>query len=469
MARPQPTKEVMAYYPIPFTPRPDQVETIDKLCTWERNGCFYPVGGGKTFISTYVAFYWALHDFIDQIIILCPPILVKQWVAWLESFKGTSVCRYAGTKARRAQLRLDADCIVTTPGLFKNDHDRFMTYFRKRRVFMIVDEATVVRQCETLAHKAVREFIDTGQKMLSLLTGTEISAPFQAYGYIKLITPHIYSSYRQFALCHITGVDQYDTPREYRDLEGIKINLLLQAVRKEAREIMDLPGVNYVPIEYELDPKHKKLYDKVVSEQLVELDDGQILDGLIPQRMRMTCQQVLMVPSEFEGVNIQPAGFALIDAMRSELGNEKLMIFANFNSSNEAIYDYCMDKGINAALVYGGPLRSAAKNQADLKRFLEDPACQVLVGNPKSCGIGVDGIQEVCRAALFLELVPFDLFEQAVGRINRSGQNDKCVIWMAIASGTIQVDMKRKALQKEDLAKKVVPTKAHLRDALMGR
>src|SRR4030042_5948734 len=141
--------------------------------------------------------------------------------------------------------------------------------------------------------------------------------------------------------------------------------------------------------------------------------------------------------------------------MRSELGKEKMMIFANFKKSNEEIYDYCVGIGMNVALVYGGPRGSAAKNQAELKRFLTDPACQGLVGNPKSCGIGVDGIQKVCRAALFLELVPFDLFEQAVGRINREGQLRKCIVWMGIASGTIQVDMKRKALKKEDIAKKV--------------
>ena len=229
---------------------------------------------------------------------------------------------------------------------------------------------------------------------------------------------------------------------------------------------MDLPGVNYVPMLYDLDKKHKKLYDKVVKEKLVTLDDGSILDGLIPQRMRMTCQRVLMTPAEFEGANIKPAGFKLIDAMISELGNEKLMIFANFHSSNEAVFAYCKSIGLNTALVYGG--NSVKKNQAEIKRFLEDPKCQVLAGNPRSCGVGVDGIQRVCRAALFLELVPFDYFEQAVGRINREGQLRKCMVWLAIAAGTIQVDMKRKALEKEDMAKRVVLTKAMLRKALLG-
>jgi len=462
-----PTEEVLKFYPLPFTLREDQVETIDILCQWQRDGCFYPVGGGKTVIATFVAYYWGLQDAIDQIIVLCPPILLRQWASWFRSFEGVTVSQYSGTPAQRAKISLDADCIITTPGLYKNDYEKIMDIFGPRRVFLIIDEATVIRQCETLAHKAVRDFMNTGYKMLSLLTGTEISAPFQAYGYIKL-TPQVYRDFRYFTIVHITKLDQYKTPCDYRDLDLMSKNLLLQSVRREADDIMDLPQVNYVPMLYDLEPKHMKLYEKVVNEKLVTLDDGKILDGLIPQRMRMTCQRVLMVPSEFEGVNIKPAGFKLIDAMISELGNEKLMVFANFHTSNEAAFDYCEKLGLNTALVYGGSRRTASRNQAEIKRFLEDAECQVLVGNPRSCGVGVDGIQHVCRAMLFLELVPFDYFEQAVGRINRQGQLRKCMVWLAIAMGTIQVDMKRKALKKEDMAKKVVMTKAMLRQALLG-
>lgn len=465
---PTPTEEILQYYSFPFTFREDQVETIDKLCSWDRNGCFYPVGGGKTAIATAVAFYFGIHDLTDQIIVFCPPILLKQWADWLESFTGLSICRYFGNPAKRAKLSLDTDCVVTTTGLFKNDFEKFMDFFGPRRVFTIIDEAVVIRNPGTLAFKAVRDFMETGQKQISLLTGTEISAPFQAYGYIKLITPDIYRDYRYFTLLHITKLDQYKTPSEYKNLDYLAESLLQQAVRKEADEILDLPDCNFVPVIYELAPNHMKLYNKVVEELLVTLDDGTVLNALIPQRLRMTSQRVIMMPSEFEGMNIKPAGFQLINEMAMELGQEKFMIFGQFNTSNEAIYEHCKKLGLEPALVYGGPRRTAKKNQKDVDRFKTDPKCRALVCNPKSCGVGVDGIQHICRAQLFMELPPFSDFDQAVGRVKREGQKRKCIIKIAIAEGTIQVDLKRKALKKEALAKKVVPTKAQLREALHG-
>lgn len=466
-----PTEQVLETYQIPFMLRVDQCETIDEVCRWDRCGLYLPVGAGKTVVSTLVALYAGLHDMIDQIIVLCPPILLRQWANWMETFKpqGLECLLYKGTPAKRKELPLGKpDVIITTPGMFKNDFERFMGTFGDRKVYLIVDEATCVRQVGTLTHKAVRDFMETGQKMLSLLTGTTISAPYQAYGYIKLINPTIYRDYRHFTLCHITALDKYKTPCTYQHLDILEKNMKIQTVRREAADIMDLPEVNYVPVVYDLEPAHMRLYNKVVEEMLVTLPDGTILDGLTPQRMRMTAQRVILMPCEFGGEKIKPAGFELIDVMADELGRGKFIIYSNFQSSNEAVFDYCEAAGLNPVIVYGGDRSSASKNLASLARFKEDPSCQVMAGNPGSCGVGVDGLQDICHAVLFLELPTPANFLQAVGRIERQGQKTNCVVKIGVANRTIQVDMQRNSLKKEDLAQRVVPTKATLRRALMG-
>ena len=464
-----PVEEVLQHYKLPFTLRKDQNEDINTLCDpdWVRNGIYLPVGAGKTATATMVAFHAGLKDLIDQIIVLCPPILLRQWVSWLESFNSVETLLYRGTPAQRKEMSFDkADCIVTTPGLFKNDFARFMEFFSQRRIYLIVDEATCVRQVGTLMYKAARDFTNTGQKMLSLLTGTTISAPFQAYGYVKLIAPSIYRDYSHFTMVHITRLDQYKTPCAYQNLDLLAKNMAFHTVRREARDIMDLPDVNYVPVLYDLDPAHMRLYNRVVEELLVTLDDGAILDGLTPQRMRMTAQRVILMPAEFGGEKIKPIGFQLIDDFVTELGGEKLIIYSNFRSSNETVFDYCAAAGLNPALVYGG--NSSKQSFEELKRFKSDPACLALVGNPRSVGIGVDGLQDICHAVLFLELPTPDEFEQAVGRVDRQGQKIRSVVKIGTANHTVQVSMMRNSLKKEDLVKKVVPTKTSMRKALMG-
>lgn len=459
----------LEHYKLPFTLRVDQKEAIDELCNYDRSGLYYPVGSGKSCIASVIAIHACIQNQTNQILIIAPPILLKQWERWMGTFEGRlTTTLYRGSPARRKELDLSSDIIITTSGVMKNDFTKFMDFFGSKRVFVIVDEATVVRNHESLAHKALRDFMDTGNKKLVLLTGTTISAPWQAYGYLRLIVPGVYRDYRQFQLIHITRVDQYGTPSSYENLDLLSRNMALQTVRREAEDILDLPEITYTPVIYELSSAHMRLYKKVVETLLVELDDGTILDALIPQRLRMTSQRVILMPSEFGGEKIVPTGFALIDDFLSDLEGAKLIIFANFQVSNEAIWEHCQKLGTSPALVYGGKRSSSAKNLTEIERFKTDKACQVLVGNPGSCGVGVDGLQLVCHTALFLELPTPEIFLQSVGRIKREGQKKKCVVKIAIANQTVQVDLQRNAVKKEDLVQQVIQTKDSLRKALYG-
>lgn len=460
---------VLQYYPVPFVPRKDQYEDVARLITWQRSGTFLPIGAGKTFTSTMVALHAALSGSVQQIIVIAPPILLSQWAQWLRSFEGIgSVVVYRGLPSVRANLDLNADCVLMTSGVLKNDYQKLIDFYRDRKVFVIVDEATVVRNIDTLTHKAFRDFVRLPSKFFTLLTGTTISAPHQAYGYINLITPGVYRDYTQFLAIHVTGVDQFKEPCRFARLDLLAENLVLQAVRREADDILDLPEVTYVPVQYELTAAHKRLYDKVIEELLVVLDDGVVLDGLTPGRLRATAQRVIMMPSEFGGASINPTGFGLIDAMTDELDGEKFIIYANYHTSCEAIYAYCQQLKLNPVIVYGGALSSSAKNQVSLSKFIDSKDCRVLVGHPLSCGVGVDNLQHVCRAALFLELPTPSLFSQAVGRLKRTGQKKNCVIKIATALGTVQVGMQKRALEKEDLVQQVAYTKDSLRRALRG-
>lgn len=465
----KPNENFLQHYKLPFELRPDQREDIDELCRYDRSGAYLPIGSGKTAVASVVALYAAIENKIDHILVLAPPILLRQWERWLSTFEGLTVTVYKGTPAWRKAISLDSDVTIMTTGILKNDFERIMAELGPKRAFVIVDEATVVRNCAALAHKALRDLMDTGSKMLCLLTGTTLSAPWQAYGYLALIVPSVYSSYRQFQMIHVKSVDQYGTPSSYNNLDLLARNMTLQTVRREAEDILLLPEITYTPIIYELTSTHQRLYNKVIEELLVQLDNGDILDGLIPARLRMTSQRVILLPSEFGGERIVPAGLALIDNFLEDLEGEKLLVYSNFHTSNEIIWEYCVKLGTNPALVYGGSRSTSKKNLEEIERFKTDPTCQVMVGNPASCGVGVDGLQEVCHAAIFLELPIPAIFLQAVGRIKRTGQTKKCTVRIAVAENTVQVGMQRKSMQKEDLCQKVIETKDTLKRALTGR
>jgi SNF2 family DNA or RNA helicase len=361
-----------------------------------------------------------------------------------------------------------ADVVVMSYQIFKKDFIRVTSEFRHKPIFIICDEAAAIRNIRTQTYKAVRDLCRMPNKMFTLLSGTPVGNPVHGYAYISLINPTIYRDFRQFITIHVTSVDIFKQPNGFAHLDLLKENLMRQAVRIRADDVLQLPPIQFVPVEYDLDPKHKRLYDRLVEEKLLVLEDEEVLDGTVAQRLYHSCQRLILKAANGE----KPQAFSLIDLMLDELdiplSGEKLIVFCNYQDSNKEIYSHLRQiSGIGAVQAYGG--LSPAASRRNLQQFLEDPAIHVLVGNPKTVGEGVDNCQSVSRAILFLELpLTGNVFQQCIARVYREGQKKHCVIKMAIANGTIQQKLQKSIISKEDVIQKVMPTKQTLRAALYG-
>ena len=470
-----PSDLIVKEYPIPFTLREDQVDAINTVCNegWDRTALFMDVGVGKTVTATLIALWMALADRVDRIVVVMPPILLDQWAEWFEEFPELTLATYWGTKAKRKKIDLDVDVLLTTPGMFKNDFEELKEFHRNERTMLIVDEAAMLRRISTLLYSAVREFVHhLENKSLLMLTGTALGVPAHAYGYISLKTPEVYRDHLRFTLKHVEYVDQYGEPSKYKNLDLLQKNLMKQTIWVKAEDVLNLPELTCAAKVYSLTPAHYRLYNDLVEEKLLELDDGQILDGTVPERLRHTCQKAILSPAEYGGEKIEPAGFQLVDNFVEELGitagsGEKLIIYCNYNATNEAVYEYVTKKlKLNAVLAYG--VSGPKKNLEALGKFLKDPAVQVLVAHPISIGIGINA-QKVCRAALFLEIpLTANQYTQAVGRVKREGQTRPIIIWLATAKKTIQMALRRTVTRSEDIVQVVMPTKDTMRSALFG-
>lgn len=468
---PTPADLVLQHYKFPFSLHEYQKEVVNETADFDRTAHFLDIGVGKSCTSTVWALYKGLQYEVDQIMVLVPPILLRQWGDWLASL-GLSVTIYAGSPAKRKTLDLSADAVVLSYQILKNDFAVLTEYFKDTKLAVIVDECAAVRNPGTLAFKSVRDLTMLPNKHCCLLSGTPINRPHHCYGPIKIKTPDVYRSYRQFETIHITSVGQFGQPRSFANLDLLADSLMLQAVRIRAEDVLELPEVIYQPVVYDLAPKHKKLYDRLVEQQLVELDDGQVIDGATQQRLYHAVQRLVLLPAEFDGTSIKPAGLDLIEMAAEEAGmfsgvKTKLTIFVNYQESNEAVYRHTLgiDK-LSPIQAYGKI--GAEKNLKNVERFLTDPSVNVLIAHPGSIGIGLN-LQSVCSTALFLELpLTSDIFQQALGRFYRQGQKRACLIKFAIAAGTIQVELGRRIVQKEADLQRIMPTKQTLRRALFG-
>lgn len=159
MADLSPYELVKTRYTLPFELREFQAVRVDKQALLERTGLYWDVGVGKTSASTVIALYKKLTKG-SVAIVLMPPILLKSWLRWLESVKGTSAVIYRGTPAERKQIPLDKDFTLMTIQVFKNDFEYLTKMFEHRPVTLVVDEATSIKNVASQNYKRVRDFLE---------------------------------------------------------------------------------------------------------------------------------------------------------------------------------------------------------------------------------------------------------------------------------------------------------------------
>jgi SNF2 family DNA or RNA helicase len=81
---------------------------------------------------------------------------------------------------------------------------------------------------------------------------------------------------------------------------------------------------------------------------------------------------------------------------------------------------------------------SPQEKERSIRRFVTDPTVQLFLGNIKSTGFGVDGLQEICDTAVFVEMsyVPEEI-KQCIDRLNRMGQKSPVQVQFLIAENSV--------------------------------
>lgn len=458
---------VYARYTLPWPLYPYQVETVEELGQLPRAGYYLDPGTGKTACSTVSALY-KKETRKAQTIVTMPPILLDGWAKFLRSIQpAPSVTIYRGTPKKRQQLDLDADFILVSLPIFKQDFDRFDEHFRGKPVTLINDEATSIKNIASANHKLVHNFMLNHDCDLMLLTGTPLTTPADAYAYVKLVAPGTYRNLGQFEKIHVAERDFFNNVKKWQHLDVLATNMEINAKRVIKEHVLDqLPPVTYSPMFYELAPAHLKLYTTLAEQQLLKLKDGGKIDATNASALWNNLQQIILNWAYFaQDEGLRPAGYDLVDEVLSELGNQKLLVFANYRMSNRMLVDYLKPHG--AVAIYGEIGDKQKLRNKD--RFIEDPACRVLVAQPTSAGYGVDGLQGVCSDILFLEspLTPTH-FDQALSRLYRNGQMKGVNCRIAVANQTLQVRLHKSLLDKDDLVTQVVGKYDNLRSMIYG-
>lgn len=464
-----PFETVMQHYKLPPHIQevfPAQIETVNDLALLPNQGHFLEMGCGKTLCATLISLYYRLQAGYATVVIM-PPILITQWSRWLRSINPQpKVLEYRGTPKQREAMSFEGqDFVLVGIQIFKKDYDRFRNFYHERKLVVVVDEATFIANIGTDAHDKVYQF--TAGRVRLMLTGTPANKPGDAYGLMKFTAPGTYRNKRHFENVHVADRDYFGNVTKWQSLD-----LLADNLKKNSKRVLfqDLYPYAETPLfetlEYTLDDEHYKLYRRLSEEELLKLPDGGKIDATTSNRLIHALGQIIVNHDYFSGDPSKgSAAIDLVEQKLSELGDGKLVIFANYRMTISSLvrrFEWAGARAINSEV-------TAAKKEQNLAAFVDDPKCRLLVIQFVSGGKGLDGLQHVCNHAMFIEPCqqPRD-FHQAVARLARTGQTKRVVVWLATALKTLQVRAFRTLLANDDTLNKVVRNAYDLRSVVFG-
>lgn len=338
---------------------------------------------------------------------------------------------------------------------------------------LLADEAHTVKNPSSGIHQAVRDFVNPwdgdDSNGLVLATGSPIGTNVEdCYGLISLVDPKRYGSMRTFDATHcemLQGV-KFRKVIEYKNLDYLHQSLYSRGRRITKRDAFpDMPTRVITEVRLDLAKPHKELYQKLVNEQVLELDE-RLIDATKQQRMYQYVQQILLCPERFADKPVKDnTMLEAIDDIVDSLGGRKVIVFAWFKESIDMLKKHY--EQFNPAVINGdvvGNARETAKS-----KFINDKNCRMLIANTQSGGVGLDGFQHVCSYAVFAEICPHPgIFEQAIGRLERSGQTESVNVFLLVPIGTVAVKLRNDLCRKEEWANQVVQDKKTLIADMLG-
>jgi SNF2 family DNA or RNA helicase len=467
-------KQIQKQYPSRYKPYDFQRKVI-LAATKKRSSLLkMDVGTGKTLVSWYMALAASINWDVTQILILCPPTLIRQWYEFVKEFDNIpSVCAYQGTPKQRQAMDLSESVIIMGYQILIKDFEKIGKQFYNRNIFIICDEVSL-RDSATKTYKILRFLFygvgsmkglnDMGDtepvRPFTLLNATPVSNPGQTYGYIRLLTPIVYGiGSKWFESRHVAKKNQYNKAVAYKNLDELEEQFKLRRFDADADKLLSLPPVTYIPIRYDLEPRHFELYQKMVQHEVsafpnVATKNMKEILGLFTR-----LQQLVTNPDMFD-YDYSPAYLDLLDERLEELGpDEKVIIYAHFKATNRKILNH-LGKG---AVGLWSDFNQTQKNQSE-DAFRK--GVNRLVAHCKSGGIGLN--LQHARHEIFVEIPPDPpTFKQAVGRIHRDGQQKKQFVAIFLASGTIQERIYYNLIVKDKLLAEVMGDKKSLQDFLL--
>lgn len=393
----------------------------------------------------------------NKYLVICPTSVIYHWQELLKRFlPEIRVCTYYGLERTLEDFEENYDLLLTSYGIMRTGRENLRAH---RFEVAIFDEIQIAKNYASQTHKALRSI--RAQMRLGL-SGTPIENRLRELkSLIDIALPGYMPPDPVFREIFITPIEKNQDPEKKALLSKLVKPFILR--RKKSEVLTDLPEKIEEIAYCDLSQEQKELY-KEVAVKMRDTVYQDLKDKTKPvsfvhvfsalSSLKRICDHPSLVIEKPMPYHAHDSGkwdlFVELLAEARDSG-QKVVVFSQYLEMLAIIESYLKKKGIGFATIKG----STRDRPEQLRRFREDPACEVFVASLLAAGVGID----LTVASI---VIHYDRWwnpakeNQATDRVHRIGQNRGVQVFKLVTKHTIEEHIHEMIERKKGLIEDIV-------------
>lgn len=222
------------------------------------------------------------------------------------------------------------------------------------------------------------------------MTGSLINGRLDsAYPAVAIIEPRYYFSYEAFLAEHAIRDPFDDTITGWRNHEKLGLILQHHSRRVTVEQVYGEEEKFFVRDRCQLNAKQEKAYRELEMFAIAELEDGKVIEGLLPGVNTIRCRQIMQCP-EVLGVQAPTELTGKDERLLIHLADHKntgepLIIYAVFNQEVDRLVKLCEKQGFRVGRIDG---TVPAKKRAEYDEQFRARQLDIIVATEETSGVG---------------------------------------------------------------------------------
>ena len=429
-------------WPGKYKPMAHQKETAGFVTMFPRCFVLNDAGTAKTISVLWAADYLMQQKKVRRCLVVCPLSIMHS--AWMGDIMKSVIHRSAAV-AHHSNVQKRVEVINGTYDFVIINYDGLNLVaddVKRNGEFdlIIVDEATNYSTATTRRWKSLNKIL-APHTLLWMMTGTPAAqSPLQAYGLAKLVNPSgvpaYFTAWRDKVMHKLTmfkWVPKHDAREQV-------FKVLQPAIRFTKAQCLDLPPVITQVRHVEMTAQQNKYY-KLIKEQMLASAAGETITAVnkavvVSKLLQISCGAAYADGGDTIEFDAAPRMNTLLEILGET--DRKVIIFALFRSSIDAIFTFLTKHDVETEVIHGGV--SPTKRGAIVNRFQNTPTPRVLVMQPQATAHGLT-LTAADTVVFFGPLMSVEQYVQCIARADRQGQVGDKVTVVQIQSSPIEKKM----------------------------